>query len=115
MEPIGSFLSVIEMSNTYSKNKLLSIVLPVFNEEGNIKELYQRLKNILVSIDYAYELIFVDDGSQDHHHAGIDQQRRFMRTEPDQMLVVAMGDLQMELSAVPDHDSACPQPRRRTD
>ena len=53
------------MSDTNSKNKLISIVLPVFNEEGNIKELYQRLKSVLVSIEYAYELIFVDDGSQD--------------------------------------------------
>lgn len=36
--------------------------------------------------------------SQDHHHTGIDQQRSLLLVEPDQVLVIAMGDLQPTLS-----------------
>jgi glycosyltransferase involved in cell wall biosynthesis len=43
----------------------LSIVIPVFNEEGNLEELYDRLTNALAPIKQSYEIIFVDDGSTD--------------------------------------------------
>lgn len=43
----------------------ISIVVPFFNEEVNIKLLYQQLKDALESINREYELIFVDDGSTD--------------------------------------------------
>jgi dolichol-phosphate mannosyltransferase len=43
---------------------LLSIVLPVYNEYGNIDELYQRLSKVLEETEH-YELLFVDDGSID--------------------------------------------------
>ena len=44
----------------------ISIVIPVYNEEGNIQELYRRLKNVLEEdLQVAYEIIFVDDGSKD--------------------------------------------------
>lgn len=48
----------------------LSIVIPVFNEEGNIKELYQRLQSELKSNfkDFKYEIIFIDDGSSDNSY-----------------------------------------------
>jgi len=45
-------------------------------------------------------------GGQNHQHTGIDEQRRLVLVEPDQMLVIAVGDLQKTLSVVPDHDSA---------
>jgi len=44
---------------------LHSIVIPVFNEEDNILELYQRLTKVLSSISKGYEIIFIDDGSTD--------------------------------------------------
>lgn len=43
----------------------LSIVIPVFNEEDNIKPLYMELKGILKTLNMDYEIIFVDDGSKD--------------------------------------------------
>ena len=46
-----------------NKNFLLSIIVPVYNEEKNIPELVKRLKPILSK--YNFELIFVDDGSTD--------------------------------------------------
>jgi len=43
----------------------VSIVIPVYNEAGNIQLLYQELTAVLSDLRYAYELIFVDDGSKD--------------------------------------------------
>lgn len=43
----------------------LSILIPVMNEEGNLRELYERLSTSLARIGLPYEIIFVDDGSQD--------------------------------------------------
>ncbi|MBS3098114.1 glycosyltransferase family 2 protein [Candidatus Woesearchaeota archaeon] len=43
----------------------ISIVVPVFNEEKNVGILYSRLTDVLRRIKKAYEIIFVDDGSND--------------------------------------------------
>ncbi len=43
----------------------LSVIIPIFNEEANILNLYDRLKKVLDSITSNYELIFVNDGSKD--------------------------------------------------
>ncbi len=46
--------------------KTISIVTPCFNEEGNIDELYHRVKTVMSSLDYDYEHIFIDNASTDH-------------------------------------------------
>lgn len=43
----------------------LSVVIPFYNEAENIEELYRRLIDVLHRVGRTYELIFVDDGSQD--------------------------------------------------
>ena len=48
------------------EEKLLSIVIPAFNEEQNVIALYHELIPILKETAFAYEIIFVDDGSKDH-------------------------------------------------
>lgn len=45
--------------------KKISIVVPVYNEQDNLREFYKRLTAIMCLEDYEYNLIFVDDGSQD--------------------------------------------------
>lgn len=40
----------------------LSVILPCFNEEGNLEEIHRRL---VEQIPMNYEIIFVDDGSSD--------------------------------------------------
>jgi glycosyltransferase involved in cell wall biosynthesis len=45
--------------------KKISIVIPSFNEEGNIKIIVKALNEVLQKLNYRYELIFVDDGSSD--------------------------------------------------
>jgi len=47
-------------------SKKISIVIPSFNEAGNIAELVQRLTAVLQTVPYTYEVIFVDDGSSDN-------------------------------------------------
>lgn len=41
----------------------LNIIVPIFNEDGNIKKLFDSLTNSLKNIKY--QIIFVDDGSTD--------------------------------------------------
>ncbi|MFC6222101.1 glycosyltransferase family 2 protein [Hymenobacter artigasi] len=45
----------------------LSVIIPIYNEESNIAELYRRLQGVLdgMSLPGGYELIFVNDGSHD--------------------------------------------------
>src|SRR4051812_22219141 len=43
----------------------LSILVPVFNEAGNVVELHRELDRVLRDHPGGYELIFVDDGSTD--------------------------------------------------
>ena len=45
---------------------LISIIIPVYNEEGNIALITNRLTDVLKTLDYQYEIIFVDDGSSDN-------------------------------------------------
>ena len=44
----------------------ISVVIPVFNEEGSLSVLQERLENVLTSITNEYEIIYVNDGSKDH-------------------------------------------------
>ena len=47
---------------------MLSIVIPIHNEEPSILPLYDRLTVVLRSIRRPYEIIFVDDASTDRSH-----------------------------------------------
>lgn len=47
------------------RDKTLSVVIPVFNEEPVIERTYQRLHAVMEDMPYYYELLFVDDGSTD--------------------------------------------------
>lgn len=44
---------------------MISVIVPIFNEAGNIKELHQEIETVLRSLGTAYETIFIDDGSTD--------------------------------------------------
>ena len=46
-------------------NKIISIVLPVFNEEAILKELHQKLSEVISRRSERFEIIFVNDGSVD--------------------------------------------------
>ncbi len=43
----------------------ISVVIPLFNEEESLPELYEWIKQVMDHNGYLYEVIFVDDGSTD--------------------------------------------------
>src|SRR5262245_6404599 len=43
----------------------LSIVVPVYNEEGNVGPLHAELSAVATSLGRSYEIVFVNDGSRD--------------------------------------------------
>ena len=45
--------------------KLISIVVPVYNEEDNIRHFYEAICKVMQELPYGWELVFVDDGSRD--------------------------------------------------
>jgi dolichol-phosphate mannosyltransferase len=56
-----------------------SIIAPIFNESGNIQELYRRLKEVLDTNGESWEIIMVDDGSTDE---SADLIRRYADQDP---------------------------------
>src|SRR3990167_1000742 len=46
-------------------NKTISIIIPTYNEEANIKPLVERIHEALFKKGIIYELIFIDDNSRD--------------------------------------------------
>ena len=43
----------------------ISVVVPVFNEEGNVANLHKEIVEVCKENNYDYEIIFIDDGSAD--------------------------------------------------
>ena len=43
----------------------VSIIIPCFNEEGSLHELYMRIRTECVQLQLRTEIIFIDDGSRD--------------------------------------------------
>ena len=44
----------------------ISVVVPVYNEEGNVRELHKEILDVCLANNYKFEIIFVDDGSSDN-------------------------------------------------
>jgi glycosyltransferase involved in cell wall biosynthesis len=101
----------------------LSIVVPFHNEEASIAPLYRRLCAVLEALTVEYELIFVDDGSndgtqailqdialRDPHVTGVSLRRKFGQTaalaagfdRASGDVIIAMdGDLQHQPEDIP--------------
>ena len=45
---------------------MISIVIPLLNEEGNLKLLHQKIVDTLTTTKHPYEIIFINDGSTDN-------------------------------------------------
>lgn len=46
--------------------EMISVILPIYNESGNIQMMYDRLCNALEKQEKPFEMLFVNDGSKDH-------------------------------------------------
>lgn len=50
-----------------NEKKLISIIIPSYNEEKNIPLVYQELKGVFSTLaNYQFEIIFINDGSRDN-------------------------------------------------
>lgn len=55
---------------------MLSIIIPFYNEEKNVSLLYKELYTVLTDHNYEYEILFVDDGSDDQSKHEIDRVKK---------------------------------------
>lgn len=54
--------------------KTISIVIPAYNEEYNIRPIHQRIKEVFATLpNYKFEIIFVNDGSRDNTQQVLEQ------------------------------------------
>jgi glycosyltransferase involved in cell wall biosynthesis len=101
----------------------LSVIIPVFNEQDNVRILFERLDDVLSGLNRTYEIIFVDDGSRDetfrrleelharHEHLRIIKLRRNFGQTPamaagfdaarGRVIVTMDGDLQNDPADIP--------------
>ena len=63
----------------------LSVIIPVYNEETTLEKIKELLFDTLSSLDYPWEIIFVDDGSQDDSSAILES---FAKQSPEQITTV---------------------------
>ncbi|MFI0402707.1 MAG: glycosyltransferase family 2 protein, partial [Cyanobium sp.] len=54
----------------------LSVVVPLFNEEGSLRQLVEKLLAALRPLGFSFELVLVDDGSRDATPQILDQLAR---------------------------------------
>lgn len=60
----------------------LTIIVPLFNEEESLPELFAWIKRVMTAEGYSYEVLFVDDGSTDNSWKVIEE----LKTQnPDQV------------------------------
>jgi dolichol-phosphate mannosyltransferase len=79
-----------------------SVVIPIFNEEETIQELWQRLSNVIRQLDGFSEVIFVNDGSFD---ASLEILTKLSRANPEVKVLSLSRNFghQCALSAGIDH------------
>ncbi len=63
----------------------LSLIIPVYNEEGNLSILFDSIKQVMPSLKKSWEIVFVDDGSTDKSQ---DILRALTRDDPQHVRVV---------------------------
>ena len=64
--PIEKTQPVEKIIHHHQNKPIVSVVIPLLNEEGSLKELAEQLKTGLHRLAGNYEVIFIDDGSTDN-------------------------------------------------
>ena len=113
------------MSNTSKQEHSVSIIIPFYNEEGNIFRMVDRVHDVLADYIYPWELVLVNDGSIDKtqdelqqavekygkHVNVVELQRNFGQTAAMQagideaqgsILITLDGDMQNDPADIPN-------------
>ena len=78
--------------------KILSVIVPCFNEEQALPFFYEEIKKISVKMkDVSFEYLFIDDGSNDNTLSVIKKY-----SEMDEFVVIMDADLQDPPSLLPE-------------
>lgn len=88
---LGRFTILVKYYNRLflMKNEIkkISVIIPVYNEEENLRDLHQELTTRLAVLHYDWEILLVDDGSTDRslaimrQLADADQRLRYLSFE----------------------------------
>ncbi|KAA6300461.1 MAG: Undecaprenyl-phosphate 4-deoxy-4-formamido-L-arabinose transferase, partial [Candidatus Ordinivivax streblomastigis] len=54
----------------------ISVVIPLYNEEDSLVELYDRIEKVMSTNGFSHEIIFINDGSTDRSWEVIEQLRK---------------------------------------
>lgn len=73
-----------------------SIVIPIYNEEDSIRNLYFSLKEAMETIGGPYEIIFVNDGSKDNSQDMLDN----IEAKPSGLIIVSLNKRSGQSSAM---------------
>jgi dolichol-phosphate mannosyltransferase len=46
--------------------KTVSLIIPTYNETNNVKAIFEKIEEVFQTLEYQWEVIFVDDGSHDN-------------------------------------------------
>lgn len=65
-----------ESNNVVRNNQMISVVIPLLNEEESLTELSQGLEKVFEFLNCNYEVIFIDDGSTDNSFGKIKEINR---------------------------------------
>lgn len=65
----------------------ISVVVPLYNEEENVEILHPRLKEVLDGMGLEYEILYVDDGSQD---MTLDLLEKIQKKDADSVAVLSL-------------------------
>ncbi len=85
MQPASAPVPATLPVRTADRPEMLSIVIPVYNEEAVLPRLFERLYAVMDALAVRYEIIFVDDGSKDRSRQILARQQR---ARPDVTRVV---------------------------
>ena len=82
----------------------ISIVLPIYNESGNLQTFIPELSGVLQALDRPYEIIAVDDGSQDD---SLDILRNLKQAEPHLRIIEFRRNFGQTAAFAAGFDLAC--------
>ena len=84
--------------------KLLSLIVPVFNEEDVIDVSFARMDEAMRALPYDYEIIYVNDGSRDATMAHL---RKIAAENPQVRVLSFSRNFGHQLAVTAGMDAAC--------